>query len=84
MRRTKPFVLAVCSLVFIAVFYVFAFPPLAAWIERRGIYSDSLARLEPDYQAVATRLPRLADYYHFCDVYTRTSEPPDVGCPCSQ
>ena len=79
MRIQKPFLSGACGLVIVAMLYVFVFPPLAAWIERRGVYSDSLARLEPDYQAVATHLPWLSDYYNFCQVYRRSSEPPDVG-----
>ena len=62
-----------------ALVYLLAFPPLCALIERRGIYSDCLASLEPNYQTVATYLPWLSDYYSFCDVYRRSSEPPDVG-----
>jgi hypothetical protein len=79
MRAPKPFWSVACGLVLIAMAYAFVFPPLAAWIERRGIYSDWLARLEPDYQTVATHLPWLSDYYNFCEVYRRTSEPPDIG-----
>jgi hypothetical protein len=78
-RSHKPYVSAACGLAFVAVGYLLAFPPLCAWIERRGIHSDWLAKLEPNYQAITTSLPWLSDYYSFCLVYTRTSEPPDVG-----
>ena len=75
----KPFPSVVCGLVFVAMAYVFVLPPLSAWIERRGIYLDWLTSIEPDYQTIATKIPWLDDYYSFCDVFRRTSEPSDVG-----
>ena len=60
----------------LVVFYIFAFPPLVAWTERKGVYSEWIEMLEPDYQTVATHLPWLSDYYNFCLVYQRSLDPP--------